>query len=231
MWGGWGQARHPHAGGGTPGPAPWSHPMVSMGPKGTDGIAQAWAVAVTRQMSYEQAAGGAAGGGGGHNNNGTETPGQWGPRATGATVVCCTMGHRGTAARPTAAADTACRVFKSFPGPVFLQGSQSLGQPDGHLMPAWWAEGPGPAPRSSCGHGNANCCPKTEGKRARRVRGGGVGRERGTAGQRGESTSWGGPRVAEADAPWWVPCPTRDKARGCTAFSLPLSRKPQDTYS
>lgn len=78
------------------------------------------------------------------NNNGTETPGQWGPRAMGATVVCRTMGRRGTAARPTAAADTAGRVFKSFPGPVFLQGSQWPGQPDGHLMPACWAEGPGP---------------------------------------------------------------------------------------
>lgn len=104
----------------------------------------------------------ARGGVGGHNDNGTETLGQWGPRATGATVVCRTMGRRGIAARPTAAADTAGRVFKSFPGPVFLQGSQWLGQPDGHLMPAWWAEGPGPEPRSSCGHGNANCGPKTE---------------------------------------------------------------------
>lgn len=152
-------------------------------------------MAVTPQMSYEQAAGGAAGGGGGHDNNGMETPGQWGPRAMGATVVCCTMGRRGTAARPTAAADMACRVFKSFPGPVFLQGSQSLGQPDGHLMPAWWAEGPGPAPRSSCGHGNANCGPKTEGKRAR---------ARGGRGERdGEGQQDGGERALVGVAQGW----------------------------
>lgn len=133
------------------------------------------------------------------------------------------MGLRGTAARPTAAADTAGRVFKSFPGPVFLQGSQSLGQLDGHLMPAWWAEGPGPATTSSCGHGNANCGPKTQGKRER-VRWEGVGRER-----EGERDSETGDRArAEVARGWQRQMPHHDPL-SCASQShlcLPLSVKP-----
>lgn len=110
------------------GPCPSALPHGLHGPEGTDGIAQAWAAAVTRQMSYEQAEGVAAGGG-----KGLQKQLQGDPRTMGAT---CHGGNSrlshngppgGTEARPTAAADRAGRVFKSFPGPVFLQGSQSLG--------------------------------------------------------------------------------------------------------
>lgn len=61
--GGWGLARRP--------PRRAAHRALPLGlphglhgPKGTDGSAQAWAVAVTRLMSYEQAEGVAAQGGG-----------------------------------------------------------------------------------------------------------------------------------------------------------------------
>lgn len=79
------------------GTLPQPHSMVSTGPRGQLASPGPGPWLSPGQMSYKRAEGTAARPGGGR-NNGIETAGQWGPRATGATVVCHTMGRGGTAA-------------------------------------------------------------------------------------------------------------------------------------
>lgn len=79
------------------GTLPQPHSMVSMGPRGQMASPGPGQWLSLDQMSYKQAERTAAWAGGCRNNC-IETPGQWGPRASGATVVCHTMGRGGTAA-------------------------------------------------------------------------------------------------------------------------------------
>lgn len=93
--------------------SPQPHPMVSTGPRGQMASPRPGPWLSLIQMSYERVEWAAASGvGGGCKNNCRETPGQWEPRAMGATVVCHTMDLQGTAAGPTAATDTGWPSFQ-----------------------------------------------------------------------------------------------------------------------
>ena len=88
------------------------HPVVSTGPRGQMASPRPGPWLSLIRMSYERVEWAAAGGWGGCKNNCRETPGQWEPRAMGATVVCHTMDLQGTAAGPTAATDTGWQSFQ-----------------------------------------------------------------------------------------------------------------------
>lgn len=127
--------------GNTPGPAPRPHPVVSRGPRGQMALPRPGPWLSLGQMSYAQAEGAAAGG---LQKQWHRDPGQWGHVPQGQQSFVTQWAARGRQPGQLLPLTRADRVFKSFPGPVFLRGSQSLGQPGSHLMPARWAEGPGP---------------------------------------------------------------------------------------
>ena len=121
------------------------HPVVSTGPRGQMASPRPGPWLSLIRMSYERVEWAAAGGGGAvktiagrPQDNGSHVP--WGQQSF--VTQWTSRGQQlGQLLPPTRAG----RVFKSFPGCVFLRGSQSPGRPGGHLMLAWWAEGPGPA--------------------------------------------------------------------------------------
>lgn len=138
-----GQAPPTATAGGTSSPAPQPHPMVSTGLTGQMASPRPGLWLSLVQMSYEWVKWAAAGGAvktiaGRPQYNGSHVP--WGQQS-----FVTQWAARGQQPGQLLLRTRTSRVFKSFPGPVFLRGSQSPGQPGGHLMPAWWAEGPGPA--------------------------------------------------------------------------------------